>query len=64
MIFRQIELGSVLGQIGARGVGVLYRGALANRLADAAVLQKQIVDRVALAQERQKMGESYKFTAR
>ena len=47
VIFRQIELGSVLGQIGARGVGVMYRGALANRLADAAVLQKQIVDRVA-----------------
>ena len=54
VILQQIELGSVLGQIGARGVGVMYRGALATRVADAAVSKKQFVDSVAFSTRKPK----------
>jgi gamma-glutamyltranspeptidase/glutathione hydrolase len=37
VIFQQIELGAVLGQIGARGAGYAYRGALADRTVEAAL---------------------------
>lgn len=44
IIFQQIELGAVLGQMGARGGGAFYRGALAKRIVAAARTQNQRVD--------------------
>lgn len=49
VIFQQIELGSVLGNIGARGGGVFYRGSLAKRIAVSAQAKGQRLDQTALS---------------
>lgn len=54
IIFQQIELGAVLGQIGARGVGVIYRGTLAARIISAAASKKQIIDSAAFSSTKPK----------
>ena len=48
IILQQIELGAVLGNIGARGAGVFYRGALAKRIISIARTQGQKIDQTVL----------------
>ncbi|MBL22612.1 MAG: hypothetical protein CMM48_01800 [Rhodospirillaceae bacterium] len=54
IIFQQIELGAVLGHIGARGGGVFYRGALAKRIVSAAAAQGQPIDARLLSKKKPK----------
>jgi gamma-glutamyltranspeptidase/glutathione hydrolase len=54
IILQQIELGAVLGQIGARGVGFAYRGALANRIVEAAASKNQRISRKDLGNSKPK----------
>ena len=52
IILQQIELGAVLGNLGARGAGVFYRGALAKRIVSIAGAQGQNIDQTVLTNAR------------